>query len=691
MFPEHLDPVPPAPRSDIVETLHGREIADPFRSLEDPTNPEVAAWVAAETSRSEHALAALPEHAAILSRLTALWRYPRKSLPVLRGRRRFEARADGVAAHSSLWVIEADGIERVALDPDAWAPDGTLSLGRMAFSPDGRFIAYVRHAAGSDWGTLHVYDVDRACDLPEVAERVRWDDIAWLADSSAFLYAASEPGDDTTERLLRHRLGTPIAADEVIYRPTLPAPAFVSPVRFENGQGAALYIYRGTDSCGAVSIIEPDGRTIRPLLPPGLANLHPVHREGDLVYALTDLDAPRNRLVAIDIADPAPAKWRTVIAESDDVMGAASPVAGRWLLTFSRHGWDEFVSFAFDGSDRRGIDMPGPGKGWFLPPDPADAGGYAYFGSLATPTDQYWIDPVAGTARLHRRNEARASLAGSTLRQIFVPARDGAQIPLTLIHPPDIPLTGTSPTLLYAYGGNAMNSTHYFTWGVHEWVTRGGLYAIASIRGGSEEGEDWHRAAMGAARRQISFNDFQDCAEWLIRQGYCSARTLGIKGVSNGGLLVAACAVQRPDLFGAVVCIKGVLDMLRFSRFTIGSGWSGEYGLPDNPEDFRNLLAYSPLHNVRPDIHYPPMLIVTADHDDRVPPLNSYKFAAALQSGISPVVLLQTYRDVGHCTENPTEHEIKLTADELAFLRAVLTQDAAACLTSPPAARPGTP
>ena len=667
-----IPPVPAPPRTGLVETLHGTAVADPFRPIEDDTSPEVLAWVEAQRLRTRTVLDGLPLRAEAEAFLRSVWYYPRRGLPMGGARRSFEWRYDGRQPQGAWWVKEDDGEARLLLDPNEWSAAGTVSVGAFQPSPDGSRVAYTRHAAGSDWSSLHVLDVDTGQELPDRVERTRWGGIAWLPGSDAFLYTLPPPEEPNRERVHLHRLGEPTTADPAVFATPEPAPSFVWCIEFPGGAGAACYASRGTDVRPGCWTVEPDGTTFRPVVPVGFASLYVCHREGGTLYAVTDHGAPRGRLVALDLADPAPDRWRTVVPEGEAVLEQAVTAAGRWALRYAAHGWNRIDTCALDGSGRRAAALPGLGIGWLHETQPGDREVLYGQSSLARPASQYRLDPASGAVSVFRASEAKADLSDCTLTQVFVTARNGVRIPLTLIHRPDLRRDGKAPAWLYSYGGYAMPSSHGFSFGVLAWVRKGGVYAIAGVRGGSEEGEDWHRAAMGP-RRQVAFDDFQDCAVWLAQEGYCSARTLGIQGGSNGGLLVAACLLQRPDLFGAVLCDVPTTDMLRFHLFTVGAGWVPEYGSPDDPEAFRHLLAYSPVHNVRRTTVYPPVMVSTADHDDRVVPMHSYKMAAALQETPSPVVLLRVERDAGHWAGASTEQVIARTADQHAFLWTALT------------------
>jgi prolyl oligopeptidase len=673
-----LPPAPVPPRADLVETLHGIAVADPFRTLEDDRAAEVVAWVDAQQARTAAVLAAIPERARVRAQFESLWEYPREGVPQRYGRLTFFTRYDGRQAQYTWWVRDGEGAERVLIDPNGWSDDGTISLGAFSPSPDGACVGYTRRVAGSDWTTLHVLDVATGTDLPDIIPRLRWASPAWAPDGSGFLYARPGPDDDVnTERLAWHNLGDDPALDRVVFVSPLPSPTFVWAWLLDDDSGFIVGASRGTDPDAACWLASPPGPDVvfRKLWDAGFTSTHVVRREGERLIALSELDAPRGRMVSIDLADPSPASWRTIIPHSGANLEGAVFVGGRWLVWRSEHGWFRVESRAPDGSDPRPIVFPDGGLAAGLGcgrtrPEHTEI----YFGvtTIARPNSVFRYDIESGALETVIPTAARADLADAVASQVFVTARDGASVPLTIIHAADFPRDGSRPVRMYAYGGYAIPSTQGFSWTMHAWVRAGGAYAIAHIRGGGEEGRAWHEAAR-RERKQNSFNDMIDCGEWLVAQGYASPRTLGIEGGSNGGLLVAACMVQRPDLFGGVLCNVPTVDMLRFHLFTVGAGWIPEYGDPRDAEDFRVLLAYSPVHNVDPATIYPPVMISTADHDDRVVPGHAFKFAALLQQTPSPVVLLRVESSAGHGMGASTAQSIARAADHHAFLWTALS------------------
>ncbi len=633
-----LPPLPPSLRSNHTDLIHGTKVADPFRILECDDHAEVRAWIEAQRVRTRTVLDSLPLRAEIEALLHSIWDYPREGLPIQRGNYSFFGHYDGIAAQRTLHVEEG-GQFRILLDANLWSDDGSASLGDYWPSPDGAFVAYTRHLSGSDWSSIHIANTKTGDELPDVIVNCRWGGVAWLPDAKSFLYTLPPAEEPNRETVRIHTLGQPVKRDRTVFVTPQPAPSFVSCVEFANGQGAACYASEGAGNENGCWIVEKDGTTFRPLVPVGFAKFEACHRDGEVIYAITTHRAPFGRLVAVSLGDPSPESWRDIVPEGEGSLNQAALVNSRWILRYTTHGWDHIESRAVNGADRQVITLPELGFAFLGQANPTEKTIFVSHRTLKRPALDYRLDPLQGKLTLFREPQARADLADCVVKQVFVVARDGARIPLTLIHRSDFQRHGVTPTLLYSYGGYGLLSEHGFSHSTYCWVKAGGVYAIAGIRGGGEEGENWHKAAI-KANRQVSFNDFIDCSEWLIANRYCSKKTMGIQGGSNGGLLVAACLTQRPDLFGGVLCDVPTLDMLRFHLFTVGAGWIPEYGSPDDPEDFKHLLAYSPVHNVAEDVAYPPIMISTADHDDRSVPMHSFKFAAALQETLSPIVFL---------------------------------------------------
>jgi prolyl oligopeptidase len=674
---------PDARRDPIVEDYHGTPVADPYRWLEDQESTDTAAWVAAQRELTQRFLEALPDRAALHQRLTQLWDYPRTSLPWRRGGQFFFFQNSGLQNQAALYRQETLGGPAIlVLDPNSLSEDGTVALTSYAVSQDGQLLAYGASRNGSDWQELRVRRVATGEDFDEVLHWCRFTSIAWRHDNAGFYYSRfPEPGSVPPEdqnnfhRVYWHRVGTPQEADLLIYeRPDAKELAF-SPTVSEDGRFLVLDVWQGTNAQNRCYYrpVESDGPFVR-LLDDADALYHFLGNVGDTFYFQTNLGAPQGRVVAIDLARPGRADWREVLPEQEAVLDTCALINHRLVAVLMRDVCHEVQLYHLDGSFDRPIGLPGLGTVTGLSGQQNEEPLLIGFESFLYPPGSFRYDSAAGRlAPLHASGVAFDADAFETHR-VFVSSKDGTRVPVFLTHRRGLALDGGNPTLLYGYGGFNVGVRPSFSPSRLAWIERGGVYAVACLRGGSEYGETWHEAGM-LERKQNVFDDCIAVSEWLIAAGYTSARRLAIMGGSNGGLLVAACMTQRPELYSAVICAVPVIDMLRYHRFTIGRFWTGEYGnAEENPEHFRFLLAYSPLHNLRPGATYPATLITTAESDDRVVPAHARKFAAALQaadSGANPI-LLRVERKAGHGLGKPTSKLIDESADIYAFLLKVM-------------------
>ena len=671
--------MPPTRMDTTVDDFFGTLVADPYRWLEDAVAPEVRAWTAEQNARTDAYLERTDGRAALRARLTQLWDYPRYGTPRRYGDRYFFAKNDGLQAQAVLyWQEGADGSPTVLLDPNTLSADGTISLGSQAFSRDGRFVCYGLSQSGSDWQELRVREVETASDGPEVLRHCRFASIGWAPDNSGFYYnrypaPGSVPPEDAANfmAVYWHRLGTEQAADALVYdRPDDKEVGF-SPFVTDDGRYLLLYVNRGTSPRNGVywRRIDADGPFVR-LQEVDEARLDPIDIVDGTLYAITDRDAPRGRLVAIDLAHPQPERWREVLAQGDAVLDFATMAGDVLVVAALRDAHHELARYSLTGAPLGEIALPTIGSVGALSGKWGDRELFLAFTSYLYPTTILRHDTAAGTTAPFFPPAGTFDPAPYETRQVFFHSKDGTRVPMFLTHRRDLPRGVRHPTLLYGYGGFNVSLTPGFAIGPLAWLERGGIYAVANLRGGGEYGEDWHQAGM-LDRKQNVFDDFIAAAEHLLAEGYTSASQLAIQGGSNGGLLVAACLLQRPGLFGAAICQVPVTDMLRYQRFTVGRYWVPEYGdATADAKTFRYLRAYSPLHNVRPGRAYPPTFIHTADTDDRVAPLHAMKFAAALQAaqaGDSPI-LLRVETRAGHGAGKPTAKLIETQGELYAFL-----------------------
>jgi prolyl oligopeptidase len=672
---------PPAPQSDQVDDYHGERIADPFRPLEDLDTPETRAWIDAQTALADAFFARSPERDAIRRRLTEVWNYERFGTPTRIGDAYVFAKNTGLQNQSVLYIAPAlDGDARVLLDPNALSADGTVALTGVAFTDDGRYMAYATSASGSDWMTWHVRDVATGNDL---ADRIQWSKFsgaAWTVDGRGFYYARyAEPDlaqqfkdENYNQTLYFHELGTSQDADVVVYaRPDHPDWGIGAEVS-EDGRWLVISCHRGTDPSNRIFLIDLAGDPARviDLLPDGDARYEYAGNDGATFYFRTTLGAERGRVIAVAVDDRTP---REIVPESADLLEGVALFGDRFILAYLHDAHSVVRRYDVHGTDLGDVALPGLGTvSGFGGKRRASETFYA-FASYTHPTSIYRLDPATGVSTLVFAPAVDFDPDAYVSEQRFYTSKDGTRVPMIVTYRKGRALDGSAPTILYGYGGFNISLSPGFSPAVLVWLERGGIWAVPNIRGGGEYGEAWHRAGT-LAQKQNVFDDFIAAAEFLIAEGYTSTPKLAIHGGSNGGLLVGACMTQRPELFAAAIPAVGVLDMLRFQKFTIGWAWTSDYGSSDDADAFRYLLAYSPLHNIRAGTHYPATLIETADHDDRVYPAHSFKFAAALQAaqGGSAPILIRIETKAGHGAGKPTSKLIDAAADRYAFLMKVL-------------------
>lgn len=671
---------PPAPSSDQADDYHGTLIADPYRPLEDSDAPEVRAWIDAQNRLTHGLLGETAARDAIRARLAETWDFPRAGSPWRRGDRWFSRRNTGLQDQDVLWVADAPDAEgRVLLDPNGLSDDGTTALTSVATSESGELIAYATSDAGSDWRTWGVRRVAGGEDLPDRIEWSKFASAAWTTDDAGFFYGRyPEPPADATfdapnlgMELCYHRLGTDAAEDLVVFAvPEQPEWGF-EPQVLDDGRLLVISVWRGTDPENRVYVADLSGgvefASVRPLLDEADASYVPIGAIDGTLYLHTDLDAPMGRVVAIDLTGDG--TLREVVGEGPDAIEMVHLVGDRLACVTLHDAHHRLALFDLDGGRGAAVELPGIGTLSDLAGRRSDPELYATFMTFAAPPSVVCVRVADGSVRELRTASLPWQPDDFVTELVFVESSDGARIPLFLTRRRDVVPNGAVPTLLYGYGGFQVSIGPLFKPEWLVWMERGGLLAVASLRGGSEYGKAWHDAGR-LSNKQNVFDDFAACARWLADSEWTDVAHLGILGRSNGGLLVGASITQHPELFGAAVAEVGVMDMLRFHRFTIGWGWTSDYGSADDPEQFRTLLAYSPLHNIRPGVAYPPTLVTTGDHDDRVVPGHSFKFAAALQAAqaADAPILIRIDTAAGHGPGKPVGKLIDERADVLAFL-----------------------
>jgi prolyl oligopeptidase len=678
---------PTAPTSDQVDDYHGIEIADPYRLLEDADAPESRAWIAAQNAVTERVLGEIPARREIRERLAQVWDFPRAGAPWRRGDRWFQMRNTGLQDQDVLWVADAPDAEgRPLIDPNLLSDDGTTALSAAEVSEDGARIAYATSDAGSDWRTWRVMDVASGQNLGDRIDWSKFASAAWTDDGAGFFYARypQPPADAAYDapnldmELRYHRVGTPQEDDVVVLaRPDEPEWGF-EPEVTDHGRLLTTIVWRGTDPENRLYVADLAGGVdaigVRPLIDDPDASYMPIAGIDGTLYVLTDHEATNGRIIAIDVAS---GERREVVPEGPDALEQAKIVGDRLALAYLHDARHRLAIHELDGTPVVEPQLPGIGSIAALSGRREDPDLYFTFVTFAAPASVVGVQMADGTVTAAGRADLPWAPDGFVTEQVFAESSDGTRIPLFLTHRRDIEPSGEVPTLLYGYGGFQIAVGPMFKPEWLAWMERGGLLAVASLRGGAEYGKAWHDAGR-LDRKQNVFDDFAACARWLASSGWTDAAHLGILGRSNGGLLVGVSITQHPELFGAAVAEVGVMDMLRFHRFTIGWGWTSDYGSADDPQQFGWLRAYSPLHNIRPGTAYPPTLVTTGDHDDRVVPGHSFKFAAALQAaqgGDGPVVA-RIDTDAGHGVGKPVHKLMDERADVLAFLEGMLHSSA---------------
>ncbi len=675
---------------DQVDDYHGVQVPDPYRWLEDDRSPETAAWVQAQNAVTMPFLAKLPHRDRIHARLTRLWDYEKYGLPYQEGGRYFYSKNDGLQNQSVLyWTERLDGEPRVLLDPNRLSDDGTVALAGYSVSHDGRLMAYGLSGAGSDWIEYRVREIDTGTDRDDHLKWIKFSGVSWAKSNDGFYYSRyDEPpagqelaGQNYHQKLYFHRLGTPQSEDRLIYH--RPAESekdwMISGGVTDDGAYLIIGVSKSDTTNNCVfyqSLTEADAPVVE-LLNQFDAQYSFIDNDGPVFWFRTDLEAPRGRVIAIDTRRPERAAWKEIIPESGDTLQGVSTIHNQFMATYLKDAHTAVRVFDLEGRPVREVALPTLGTAGGFGGKRTDAETFYQFTSFNFPATIYRYDAATGRSTEYRKPKVDFNPADYEVKQVFYRSKDGTRVPMFITHRRGLKLDGANPTYLYGYGGFDISLTPYFSVSTIVWLDMGGVYAMPNLRGGGEYGKAWHDAGRKLNKQNV-FDDFIAAAEWLIANRYTDSRHLGIGGGSNGGLLVGACMTQRPDLFAAALPAVGVLDMLRFNKFTIGHAWVADYGSPENPEEFRALYAYSPLHHLKKGTAYPATLITTADHDDRVVPAHSFKFAAALQAahdGPAPV-LIRIETKAGHGAGKPTAKRIEELTDQWAFLGWALQADA---------------
>ncbi|HLO50944.1 MAG TPA: prolyl oligopeptidase family serine peptidase [Kamptonema sp.] len=668
---------PTSRKIEQIDEYHGTKVADPYRWLEDPDSEETQAWIESQNQVTLTYLSKIPAREKIKQRLTQLWDYEKYSIPFKEGDRYFYFKNDGLQNQSVLYTLTSlDGEASILIDPNTLSEDGTVALSGIAISENGKLMAYGLSASGSDWQEWKIRDVETGKDLSDHLKWIKFSGASWTHDHQGIFYSRyDEPNEKAKvedvnyyQKLYYHRLGTPQSEDQLIYERSDQKEWGFSAGVSEDGKYLIISVWRGTDPQNLIfykDLTNPEAKVIE-LINEFDAEYGFIDNEGDIFWFQTDLDAPRRRVIAIDTKTKTSTE---IIPQAAETLQSIGILNNQFVSSYLKDAYTQIKIFNLEGSFVREIALPGIGSAGGFGGKRHDTETFYVYTSFTNPNTIYHYDMVTGESTIYRQPQVDFNPEDYETKQVFYSSKDGTKVPMFITHKKGLPLDGNNPTYLYGYGGFGASITPYFSVSTVVWLEMGGIYAIANLRGGGEYGEEWHQAGT-KLNKQNGFDDFIAAAEWLIENKYTQSAKLAIAGGSNGGLLVGACMTQRPELFGAALPAVGVMDMLRFHKFTIGWAWCSEYGSPENPEEFKVLYGYSPLHNLQPGTSYPATMISTADHDDRVVPAHSFKFTAALQvahAGEKPV-LIRIETKAGHGAGKPTAKIIEELADEWAFL-----------------------
>jgi prolyl oligopeptidase len=670
---------PKAKKVEQVDDYHGTKVSDPYRWMEATETPDVAAWIEAQNKITADYLATIPQRDAIREKLTKLWNYERYSAPFKRGKNYFYSKNDGLQNQNVIYI--ADSITdpgRVFFDPNKLSTDGTVALNGMSFTDDGKLMAYALSTAGSDRTTWHVREVETGKELPDTLRPNRQGGVSWLKDNSGFFYSRfpdAEKGQELkgtafNQKIYFHKLGTPQSDDYVVYERPDDKEYFVGGGVSEDGNWLIINVGKGTSRKNMVYFknLTAEKAPILPLVDKIESDYSFLGNDEGTFYFRTDKGAPKGKIVKVNALTPKP-EWIDVVPEAAETLGRVSFINNQFVVTYLKDAYTQIKIYGIDGKFVRDVKLPGIGSAGGFGGRREDHETFYSYSSYNTPPTIYQYNMKTGESKQFRQAKVDIVPDNYEVKQQFFKSKDGTDVPMFIVHKKGIKLDGTNPTIVYGYGGFNIPQTPGFSVARMVWLDMGGVYAVVNLRGGSEYGEAWHEAGTKLKKQNV-FDDFIGATEWLIANKYTSPKKVAIQGGSNGGLLVGAVLNQRPELFGAALPAVGVMDMLRFTQFTVGRAWTSDYGSPENPEEFKALYAYSPLHNVKPGTKYPATMVTTADHDDRVFPAHSFKYTAAMQAaqaGNAPI-LIRIETKAGHGGGKPTAKIIEEQVDIYGFL-----------------------
>lgn len=664
---------------DQTDNYFGTTIKDPYRWLENDTAAATTAWVNEQNALTHSYLDKIPFRDKIRNRLTELWNYPKYGAPSKEGEWYVFGKNDGLQNQAVLYVQKGlKGTPEVLLDPNKLSTDGTVALQATAFSKKQKYFAYAVSASGSDWQEIYVLDFASKTLLKDKLEHVKFTSMSWKGDDGFYYSGYDKPADEKTkysaktefQKIFYHKMGTPQSADILVYEDKQHPLRYVGGGLTEDERFLVLGISEGTDGAEIkIKDLKKANSDFVTIVPGFKTNADIVDNVGDKILLKTNSNAPNYKVVLLDLENPDPANWKTIIPEQAEPLDGVGTGGGKLFASYLKDANTLVNQYSYDGKLEHKITLPGVGTAVGFGSKKEDKSFFYTFTSFTYPPTIFQYDIASGKSTLFRKSEVKFNPEDYETKQVFYPSKDGTKVPMFITYKKGLKLDGNNPTLLYAYGGFNINITPSFSVSNMVFMENGGVYCVANIRGGGEYGENWHKNGM-LDKKQNVFDDFIAAAEFLIREKYTSSQKLAIRGGSNGGLLIGACLTQRPDLFKVAIPQVGVLDMLRYHKFTVGWGWAVEYGSSDKKEQFDYLIKYSPLHNIKPGTCYPATLITTADHDDRVVPAHSFKFAATLQpaQGCDNPILIRIDSKAGHGAGKPTSKMIDEAADIWSFI-----------------------
>ena len=674
---------PKTKKVDQTDNYHGTVVADPYRWLEDDNSAETKAWVEAQNKVTFDYLNSIPERKNIEKRLTEIWNYEKYSAPSKMGNKYFYSKNDGLQNQYVMYVTDSpDKAGRVLLDPNKLSEDGTVALSGTAISDDAKTLAYGLASAGSDWNEWHFLDIETGKKLPDILKDIKFSGASWTKDGRGVFYSRFPGIDEKTrltginynQTLYYHELGTPQLEDVIVYQRPDDKEMGVGGGVTEDGKYLIVYVTKGTSPKNMIYYKDLSKKyaAVLPIVDKFEADYSFIGNDGSTFYFRTDKDASRGRVVSIDVSAK-DKMWQEVIPQATETLGGVDFINNQFVASYLKDAYTNIKIYDLNGKFVRNVELPGIGSASGFGGKRYDTETFYTFSSYNAPPTIYRYDMKTGKSEIFRKSNVDFDSNKFEVKQVKYKSKDGTMIPMFIVYKKGLKLDGNNPTLLYGYGGFNISLTPGFSVSRAVWMEMGGVYAVANQRGGGEYGEEWHEAGTKLKKQNV-FDDFIGAAEYLIANKYTKPAKLAIQGGSNGGLLVGAVLNQRPDLFGAALPAVGVMDMLRFHRFTIGRAWTSDYGSSDNAEEFKAIYAYSPLHNIKAGGKYPAVLVTTADHDDRVVPAHSFKYAATLQeaqSGNAPV-LIRIETKAGHGAGKPTSKQIEEVADIYGFLMKAL-------------------